>query len=168
MLSSSNLTDILFIPAYTIIANLGSTLLYSLSHTLQPIPLTLSDMRALYEWFRGHFHQTPYIECLEICSGEKLVFLSKSHSEMRCVSVVAKSLYPVNTARSAQTGHIDHSALEYITDFHSKPQVRHFHHTFLRDLSFTVSGVSGRFRSDHSSASSGYFVAKSLNPLSNI
>ena len=36
-LTSSNLADIFFIPAYTIIANLGSTLLYSLSHTLQRI-----------------------------------------------------------------------------------------------------------------------------------
>ena len=52
--------------------------------------------------------------------------------------------------------------------FLTEPQVRHFHHTFLRDLSFTVSGVSGRFRSDHSSASCGYSVAKSLNPFSNI
>ena len=44
----------------------------------------------------------------------------------------------------------------------------YFHHTFFRDFSFTVSGVSGRFRSDHSSASCGYSVAKSLNPLSSI
>jgi hypothetical protein len=52
--------------------------------------------------------------------------------------------------------------LDFTSDFYSKPQVLHFHQTLRCDRSLTVSGDKGKLRSDHSPASSGCIVAKSL------
>ena len=82
--------------------------------------------------------------------------------------LLATSLYPASTSRSAQTGQTVPFTRALITDFHSLPHLLQCHHTFFLDFALTSSGFNGKFFSDHSEAISGCVVCKSLNPFRNM
>lgn len=72
-----------------------------------------------------------------------LIVLSVCQILSAVIVKVAKSLYPFNTFRSAQTGQETPLTRALITAFHSLPHTLHFHQTFFVDFSLTWSGRSG-------------------------
>ena len=89
-------------------------------------------------------------------------------NQSNSLSVVARSLYPASTSRSAQTGQTVPFTRALITDFHSLPHLLQCHHTFFLDFALTSFGFRGKFFSDHSSAICGCVLLRSFFPLINV
>ena len=106
-----------------------------------------------------HFHITFLCEPIDTSVG--LISFSSDHSEANSGFNVFKSLIPSFTLAPEHMWHFSPLERAFILVSHSWPQAP-FHHTLLFEPKVMLSGVSGKFFSDHSATNSGCTVANLL------
>ena len=106
-----------------------------------------------------HFQITFLCDPRDTCVGFSLFFFD--HWRANSGFKVARSLIPSTTLAPEQIGHFSPAERLLTLVCHSCPQSA-FHHTILLEPYVILSGVSGRFLSDHSQTSSGCATAKLL------